>query len=332
MIFNYKNFLLNENEKSGYTSSIGKDFLDFFKGKKRMVTVYTKIDELPEKYKKVVDELLNNCDPRKLNKIYGKYCYGDYKSKLYVYKEGNKFKSYLGLVVPDKYNDRIRVYDEIHDIVLNTIKSNIEKVDRVTRINNHYDLKKHGSIGYDEDDSVKVGWGNKNQQEKRWDILLNMGFKDGDSILDFGCGIGDLYGYMKKRYNNFQYLGVDINSEYINTAMEKYPGVNFKVINDILDVKFNYDWFIASGSFTVYTTIRNLITCIDNAYNQCKKGVSFNLINSRYYPNIDDIYEKRRGYDPTKIYNIFGEKYKNIKMVDKYLKPNKDFTIGIFKK
>jgi len=298
--------------------------------KKRMVTVYTTLEEVPEKYRKIIDELINDTDNKKLNKVEGRYYYGDYKTRLYAYKTGQK--GYLSLYTSDpEHEERIRVYDEIYELVKDTIKSKLEKIDRIERIRNHYDAKKGGSIGYDEDDAVKVGWANKKQQEKRWDILLDIGFKEGDSVLDFGCGIGDLYGYMKKKYKNFTYYGVDVNYGYIELAKEKYPDAEFKVINDILDVPYSYDWLIASGVFTVYNTIDNLKNYVKKAFNQSKKGLSFNLINQRYYPNIDDTLEKRRGYNKQKIHSMFKKEYDNVQIVDEYLKPNKEFTMYIYK-
>lgn len=356
----YLNFLNENNKEKDDKKETVKDFLSYWKDifksgdidslsgitvdppkKKRMVTVYTTLDEVPKDYREIIDELLNNCNNKKLNKVGGKYYYGDYQTKLSAYKIGEK--GYLGLTEYEpgkirdkeyllpKRDDRIRVYDEIYELVKDTIKQKLEKIDRITRIRNHYDAKKGGSIGYDEDDAVKVGWNNREQQEKRWDILLNIGFQDGDSILDFGCGIGDLYGYMEEKYKKFIYYGVEVNQEYYDIARKKYPNVNFKLIDNINEINFNYDWFVASGVFTVYTTTEDLIRYIDAAYQQCNKGVAFNLIKELYYPNVNDPLEKRRGYNSKEILSIFKEKYDSVRMVDKYLKPNKDFTIYIYK-
>lgn len=295
--------------------------------KKNVTYVYSIINDLPGLFRNIIDELFENLDVKKLYKINDNFCYGDYDKKLTLFKINDK--SYLNLYIKEPYyNNRIRVYDEIYDNILNYIKSNLDKLDRITRIKNHYDLK----VDYhsDNDDSIKVGWDNSKNQKIRWDILLD-GVKNGDSILDFGCGIGDLYNYMNEKYNDFKYYGVDISENYINLAKNKYPNVNFKLINNLDDINFNYDWFIASGVFTVYTTVNDLLDYIDKAYNQSKKGVSFNLIDEKYYPNIDNFYEKRRGYNKLNIFSIFKEKYQNVKLIEKYLKPNKDFTIQIYK-
>ena len=70
------------------------------------------------------------------------------------------------------------------------------------------------------------------------------------SILDVGCGFGDLFGYLKKNKTDFDYLGCDINEKIINVAKDQYPDVTF-VVHDFLDLKLEkkYDWVIASGIF-----------------------------------------------------------------------------------
>lgn len=56
----------------------------------------------------------------------------------------------------------------------------------------------------------------------------------GCSILDVGCGVGDLYGYLVDRGARFAYLGVDLAPRMIERAREKYPAGCFEV-DDILE-------------------------------------------------------------------------------------------------
>jgi len=331
----YKKFLDKlKNGSKSFSSDILKTF-DKLPREKRMVKVYATIDEIPDNYKVIVDEILNNPDELKFGKINNRYYYGDYKQKLFIYKikySEDKIKSYLSILINEPYSDnRIRIYDHIYDTLLDKVKNGIDGIDRITRIRNHYDLKKDGSVDYDKNDSIKVGWSTKKSQEKRWDTLLDIGMKDNDSIMDYGCGVGDLYAYMDNKYNGFTYYGVDINKNYIDIANEKHTNGNFKYIYDIDDINVKYDWFIASGVFTVYTTLNDLLKYIEIAYTQCNKGISFNLIKSGHYPNNDDPHEKRRGYDMVNIKKTLKEKYDNVEIVDKYLKRNIEFTVYIRK-
>lgn len=180
-------------------------------------------------------------------------------------------------------------------------------------------------------DSGIVGWSSKKDQYKRFEILLNAGVKDGDTVLDFGCGLAGLYEYMLEKYDNFNYIGVDVNDEFIKTCKKKYPDVKFKTIKDISDIKYSYDWFIASGAFTVYTPIKNMLETIKIAVKQAKSGVAVNFLESSYAKNSDLM--AIRGYDKKELYKTFMkifDKTHTIKLVDNYIK--NDFTIYIVKK
>lgn len=176
-----------------------------------------------------------------------------------------------------------------------------------------------------------VGWPSKKEQNIRFEVLLNIGFNDGDSILDFGCGLGSLYEYMNKHFNKFKYVGVDINQDFINKCKKKYPKVKFIKINDITDVKYNYDWFIASGVFTVYTPINDMINVIKKAYKQAKYGVAVNFLDDKYAKNSDLV--AIRGYNKEELYKLFLNEFKEfhtVELHDDYI--NDDFTIYIKKK
>lgn len=51
------------------------------------------------------------------------------------------------------------------------------------------------------------------------------------SVLDAGCGMGDLIPYLYARSANFRYLGVDINPGFIAIAKKRYKGHDFAVGN-----------------------------------------------------------------------------------------------------
>ncbi|MBQ2294299.1 MAG: class I SAM-dependent methyltransferase [Spirochaetales bacterium] len=75
-------------------------------------------------------------------------------------------------------------------------------------------------------DSGCLGWENEQAQELRFEVLKNI-FFHGASVLDVGCGLGNLYDYLKKQDYNFKYTGVDILPEMIFRAKEKNPQAEF---------------------------------------------------------------------------------------------------------
>lgn len=210
--------------------------------------------------------------------------------------------------------------EQLKNIVENFKKSNLDAID------DFYDEYYSNS----KNDTEFVGWNSKKDQIERFKILLKIGVKNGNTILDFGCGLGALYEYMTKKYNDFKYIGVDINNDFIKKCKKKYPKAIFKTIKDISDVKNKYDWFIASGAFTVYTPFQNMMDTIKIAVDSAKYGVAVNFLESDYAKNSDLV--SIRGYNKEKLYKSFskelGQKYK-INLIDDYI--DNDFTIHIIK-
>jgi len=176
-----------------------------------------------------------------------------------------------------------------------------------------------------------VGWGSKKDQNKRFEVLLQIGVENGDTVLDFGCGLGALYEYMNKHYDDFGYIGADINQEFINKCKNKYPEAKFIKIDDIKDVKLKYDWLIASGAFTVYTPIEDMLKTIKTAFTTVKYGIAVNFLEHTHAKNSD--LAAIRGYDKKKIYKLFLEEFKEfhtVELHEGYIE--NDFTIYIKKR
>ena len=65
-------------------------------------------------------------------------------------------------------------------------------------------------------------------QLRRYDALLQIsGDLAGKRVLDFGCGKGDFYGFMKEKGISLNYCGIDINENLIALAKRKYPEAEF---------------------------------------------------------------------------------------------------------
>ena len=104
-------------------------------------------------------------------------------------------------------------------------------------------LEKYG------DDPKTLGWF-KGRQPIRFKVLEEIGILDGSSVLDIGCGFGDLFSFLKEQGINVNYLGIDINPSLIEIAREKYPNIKFKVLDiDNEEIEEKYDWVVSSGVF-----------------------------------------------------------------------------------
>ncbi|MCD6109280.1 class I SAM-dependent methyltransferase [bacterium] len=61
--------------------------------------------------------------------------------------------------------------------------------------------------------------------------------KEGDRILDLGCGNGRLYTFLKD-IKNISYTGIDNNETLITYAQKNYPSTNF-VVGNLLQIPFH---------------------------------------------------------------------------------------------
>lgn len=73
-------------------------------------------------------------------------------------------------------------------------------------------------------------------------LVQNTKLKPGYSVLDIGCGFGNLLEYLPK---NISYLGVDINQNYINHAKKRYGSKGKFICADVTKQGSKYRRFDA---------------------------------------------------------------------------------------
>lgn len=177
----------------------------------------------------------------------------------------------------------------------------------------------------------RVAWTSLKNQEIRFQKLLEIGVKNGDTVLDFGCGLADLCGYAKKIGLKINYIGVDINEDYVRDAKAQYPEENIYLIKSIDDVKETYDWFLASGSLTLGFKYNEIISLLKKVYDRSRKGVAFNMLTKdsiETYKYIDNYYQSIF-CNPRHIIGDLKKFSNRIGLVKGYL--DIDFTIYMIK-
>lgn len=93
-----------------------------------------------------------------------------------------------------------------------------------------------------------AGWGSVNSQRQRFDAMVRAAQFVGGSVVDFGCGPGDLLPFLQERGHKVHYLGLDQSEEMIRLATQRH-GEHFAVIGlDQIDFE-SVDYVFGSGIF-----------------------------------------------------------------------------------
>ena len=91
----------------------------------------------------------------------------------------------------------------------------------------------------------------KGRQDERFTSLCQRLPANDFSLLDYGCGFGDLCGFLQRHYLNFSYTGVDLVPEFIAEASQRYPIAKFSTIVSPTEIVENFDYVLAAGVFNL---------------------------------------------------------------------------------
>ena len=129
----------------------------------------------------------------------------------------------------------------------------------------------------------RVGWRSRQNQEVRLQALVKIGDLQGKRILDLGCGLGCLYGFLKGRGWEGEYTGIDILDIMVKDARRRFPGVAFEK-RDVLENppvrKWDYVFINGVLNHRVKDNWAWIEQIVKSAYGLAEKGVGFNLLNS----------------------------------------------------
>jgi 2-polyprenyl-3-methyl-5-hydroxy-6-metoxy-1,4-benzoquinol methylase len=137
-------------------------------------------------------------------------------------------------------------------------------------------------------------------QRRRYETLLKIaGDISGKKILDFGCGKGDLYGFIKGRDISINYCGIDVNENLIKLAKSKYPETEFIAV-DLEESEFErvFDVIFICGVFNlriagIEESMKNVLKKL---FRLCKEALHVNFLS--YYiaqRNVELFYVKPEG-------------------------------------
>jgi SAM-dependent methyltransferase len=77
---------------------------------------------------------------------------------------------------------------------------------------------------------------------------------DDKSVLDYGCGLGYFFEYLRGRGSKVSYYGMDVMPEFIEACIKKCPtDATFQVIEPEAPIAGHYDIVFSSGVFNLQT-------------------------------------------------------------------------------
>ncbi len=143
----------------------------------------------------------------------------------------------------------------------------------------NFHLKKFG------DRPEALRWTPKGQLKRYHTLAAIAPAKDlnNSTVLDYGCGTGDFYRFLRRRGIAVRYTGVDINENFINLAKSKYPECTFKVMcADDDELAGFYDYIFICGVFNlevpgVDDDLKNALVTL---FKHCNKGLALNALSS----------------------------------------------------
>ena len=161
-------------------------------------------------------------------------------------------------------------------------------------------------------------WNSVQSQMKRFEILLSCITDKDFSVVDAGCGFGDLHAYLKAKTIPFtSYTGLDISPSMANIARTK-TGCEIIECDICRDTLPEGEYYICSGAMNILSRFETYLF-IRNCYSACTKGFVFNLLMGE-----DDSLVYNHFY-PKELQGLFDELGAKVKIIKGYVEH--DFTV-----
>ena len=135
-----------------------------------------------------------------------------------------------------------------------------------------------------------LGYGGRPSQSKRFGALAALGGFDGASVLDVGCGFGDLLGWLRARGARPRYTGLDVAPSMIERCRKRFDeggadGSARFVVGDALTWQPDgeYDYVIACGIFgyAAQDTRLRIQPTLERLFAIARVGMAVNFLSGR---------------------------------------------------
>ncbi len=179
-------------------------------------------------------------------------------------------------------------------------------------------------------DIKTVGWNSESSQRLRFEVLFRGLEPKGKTILDVGCGLGDLVPFLEQRTSgHFKYIGIDIAEKLVDNARSTYGSLSAAFyFGDIFSLDIpQVDIAVLSGALSLkipgieayaYETMGRMfeLARVAACMNFLTKYVDFEL-------------EKNQHYSPETVFSNAKRISKQVNLFHDY--PLYEFTVQIIK-
>ena len=171
-----------------------------------------------------------------------------------------------------------------------------------------------------------LDWASRDGQLARLRALCCNVDLAGKSLLDVGCGLGDLWKHLKSCGIEADYTGVDLLEKMVAAARERHPDARFVCADVFAEGVFEPDSFdvaFASGPFNLNLGNNEafLEAAIPRLRELTREAVVFNLLHHR--GRDDD--PRYFYYDPDRVAAMLERHGCDVELLDDYLP--QDFTV-----
>ncbi len=175
-----------------------------------------------------------------------------------------------------------------------------------------------------------LGWGKNGRQDIRFSVFSEFILKNENaSVLDVGCGFGDLFIYLKNKGWEGHYTGVDIVGKLLEVGRDIFPEANL-IEGNLMNLELpKHDYVVESGIFNAKLEFEDNYAHIENTIAAMFNNANVAVIADFMSTYVD--FEKDGAWhsDPARIIDI-ARKFSN-RFILKYDYMPFEFTLVIFK-
>ena len=179
-------------------------------------------------------------------------------------------------------------------------------------------------------DIKTVGWGSESSQRLRFEVLLRGLEPKGKTILDIGCGLGNIIPFLEEcTGGDFSYIGIDVAEKLIDDARSSYGEVRkCFYVGDIFSVMVpSVDISVLSGalSLKVHGIEKYAQQTMARMYELSHEAACLNFL-TKY---VDFELEKNQHYKPEVVFSSAKRIAGRVNLFHDY--PLYEFTVQLIK-